>query len=237
MAEQFVSKGDVMAADRQAARDEVEVPDEGTRNRHNKSSRRRSNPQLTRKYLKLKKKHRELERMFLGTTIGLVVLTLFLGGWAFKATSNYRGAMHSRYLESEALKTAQVEIDATKAELAALVENRIPNLRTFAADEVIPIGESYVRNVAFTVARKEGLPIYEYKVVVSNETDIMVRPEIEILMFDNIGIEIGRSKVPVKSADGPVSNFTLYPNEVESYGSDIALGPNVTPSYFKVRID
>ena len=145
--------------------------------------------------------------------------------------------MHSRYLESEALKVAQAEIEATQGELAALVENRIPNLQPFAADEVISIGQSYVRNVSFSVARKEGLPIYEYKVVVSNETDIMVRPNIVILMFDPVGIEIGRSKVPVKSTDGPVSNFTLYPNEVASYASNIALGPGATPAYFRLQID
>lgn len=226
-----------MVGDQEAARDQAEGPSKGSRARHSGSSRRRSNPLLTRKYLKLKKKHRELEKLFLGVTIGLVVLSLFLGGWAFKATGSARKAMHSRYLENEALATAQTELEATRGELAALVENRIPNLQAFAADQVITIGERYVRNVTFTVARKEGLPIYEYKVVVSNETDIMVRPEIEILMFDPVGIEIGRSKVPVMSEDGPISDFTLYPNEVESYGSDIALGPGVTPAYFKLLID
>lgn len=226
-----------MAADREATRGQAEVPGKGTRGRHHKSSRRRSNPELTRKYLKLKKKHRELEKLFLGSTIGLVVLCFFLGGWAYKATGNYRKAMHSRYLESEVLKTAKVEIDATKAELAALVENRIPHLKSFAADQVIPIGESYVRNVTFTVARKEGMPIHEYKVVVSNETDIMVRPSITILMFDSVGIEIGRSKVPVNSTDGPIADFTLYPNEVESYGAEVALAAGATPAYFKLQID
>ena len=226
-----------MAVDQEPDRGQGENSNKGSPGRHHRHSRRRSNPELTRKYLSLKKKHRELEKMFLGAMIILVALCFFLGGWAYKATANYRKAIHSRYLESEVLKTAKAELEATKGELAALVENRIPNLQPFAADEVISIGQSYVRNVSFSVARKEGLPIYEYKVVVSNETDIMVRPNIVILMFDSVGIEIGRSKVPVKSTDGPVSNFTLYPNEVASYASNIALGPGATPAYFRLQID
>ena len=71
----------------------------------------------------------------------------------------------------------------------------------------------------------------------SNETDIMVHPEIAILMFDRVGIEIGRSKVPVRTENGPIRNLTLYPNEVESYGSNITIGPDTTPAYFKLQID
>ncbi len=226
-----------MAVDQEPDRGQGENSGKDSRGRHQRHSRRRSNPELTRKYLSLKKKHRELEKIFLGAMIILVALCFFLGGWAYKATANYRKATHSRYLESEAVATAQEEIEAIKGELAALVENRIPNLQTFVADQVIPVGESYVRNVTFTVVRREGLPIYEYKVVVSNETDIMVRPGVTILMFDEVGIEIGRSKVPVSSTDGPITNFTLYPNEVESYGSDIALGRGDTPAYFKLQIN
>ncbi len=223
-----------MVGDREAARDETEGPSSGSQARNPKSSRRRSDP-LTRKYLKLKKKHRELEKMFLGVTIGLIVLALFLGGWAYKATGDARDVLRSRYLESNALVAVESELEATKGELAALVENRIPNLQIFAADQVIPIGESYVRNVTFTVARKDGLPTYEYKIVLSNETDIMVRPEIDILLFDRLGIEIGRSTVPVNSEEGPISDSTLYPNEVESYGSNITLASGEAPSYFKLQ--
>ena len=127
-----------MAEVGEATQDQAEVPGKRPRGRHQNHSRRRSHPELTKKYLALKKKHGELRKLFLGATIGLVVLCFFLGGWAFKATGNYRKAMHSRYLESEALATAQAEIEATKGELAALVENRIPNLQPFVADEVIP---------------------------------------------------------------------------------------------------
>ena len=56
-------------------------------------------------------------------------------------------------------------------------------------------------------------------------------------MFDRVGIEIGRSKVPVLSNEGPITDFTLYPNEVESFGSDIALGLGAEPAYFKLQIN
>ena len=227
-----------MAASVESSRGKAEAPGKGPRARHQRSgSRRRSNPELTRKYLALKKKHSELEKMFLGSTIGLLVLCFILGGWAFNATQNHRKALHGRYLESEALGKSNSELEATRAELAALVEQRIPSLRVFEADRVIPIAESYVRNLAFTLTRKEGVPIYEYKVVVHNDTDIMARPEITILMFDRLGIEIGRSEVPTRPSDGPVVDFTLYPGESESYASGIALGPNVEPAYFKLEID
>jgi len=225
-----------MTAAGETATDHAEDSSRGSRGRHHKHSRRRSNPELTRKYLALKRKHRELEKVFLGAVTGLAVLCLFLGGWAYRATDNYRQAMHSRYLESEALAAARSEIDATKSELATLIENRIPNLQPFVADQVVPICKSYVRNVTFTVARKDGRPIYQYQLVVSNQSDIMVQPDVSVLMFDRVGIEIGRSEVPVHAQDGPVTEFTLYPNEVESYGADIDLGSSAVPAYFKLQI-
>lgn len=229
------AEGEIMAAE-EATSEIGQVKSRSGRSRPD-GSRRKGNPELTRKYLALKKRHKELERLFLASTIGLVVLCFILGGWAFKATSNHRSALHSRYLESAALAEAKAQLKTTRGELATLIEGRIPNLHVFKADEVIPIEQSYLRNISFTEMRKNDIPVYEYKLVTHNETDIMLTPRATILMFDELGVEIGRSSVPPHMSDGPVTDHTLYPDEVQSYAAAIEIAPEASPSYFKLDVD
>lgn len=201
------------------------------------SSRRKAHPQLTRKYLTLKKRHKELERLFLASTIGLVVLCFILGGWAFNETRNHRSALHSQYIESDALASAKKQLKELRATLSSLIDGRIPNLHVFKPDEVMPIDQSYIRNISFTEARKSGLPLFEYKLVTHNATDIMLVPHATILMFDSTGVEIGRATIPPRTSEGPIVDHTLYPNEVQSYSAAITIAPEVSPSYFKIDIE
>jgi len=143
-----------------------------------------------------------------------------------------RVAFESRLRETEAeLLSTREALAAAQASVGMLVEQRIPGLRPLQPNQVVAIGESSVRDIAFTTLRgseKNGL---EYKAVIENDSTVPVSPAVRVLLFDRVGVELGRSQIGLEP-DG--KKTTLRPGEIRSYFAVVKLDPGREPAYFRL---
>lgn len=185
-----------------------------------------------------KRQTRSVKRLVAGLSVGcalLFFLTLFLGiqlGIAARET-NYLTVIERK--QARELEAMRPELDQLKAEVAELVKSRIPNLNPLKFDEVITVEEGYVRNIVFTLAKKNDVKQYEYKMVMDNRGLTAVHPDIKLLFFNHIGIQVGGSEIGVDK-DGEPTLEVLERGEIRTRSSVVELSEEADPSYFLIRI-
>ncbi len=135
------------------------------------------------------------------------------------------------------LSEVVAELESVTKDRDELVNARIPGLELLTYDESIQIGNLYVRNVIFTLAMKNNTPSYEYRVVFSNDTLSTVIPNLQIVLFDEMGIQLGEARVPADSTNGAEVSFTLDPAEVRTHSGAIEFFSAGTPRYFSLQIN
>ena len=128
------------------------------------------------------------------------------------------------------------ELETLRNEMDTLVQNRIPGLLPLKYDEVINIDDKYIRNIIFTLVKNGKKRNYEYRMVIHNDTLSVIRPIVEILLFNNIGIQVGATQVEYMDASSGAERPALDPGEVRSYSSSIDLIRDEEPSYFLLAI-
>jgi hypothetical protein len=129
------------------------------------------------------------------------------------------------------------ELETVKNELDVLVQERIPGLIPLTYDEAINIDNEYVRNIIFTLAKTGKKNIYEYRLVLHNNTLSIARPKARIILFSDIGIQIGMAQIEQTDASTETdARAALDPGEVRSYTAAIDLIRNEEPSYFLLDI-
>lgn len=136
---------------------------------------------------------------------------------------------------SRELETLRPEVEVLKANIAELVEARLPNLNELKFDEVIPISRDYVRNIVFTLAKKQGIKRYEYKLVMDNRGYTTVSPQITLLFFDGVGIQVGSSDIGIDK-DGDPTLDVLERGEIRTHSAHVEIPDDLDPDYFMVRI-
>jgi hypothetical protein len=184
-----------------------------------------------RKYKELKAAHQRLRRQFAACAAGLVTLSAGFGAWALHATHAHRELATAHFRQRAALAQAEATAQRAAEEVAALVQGRIPNLHPVALDQVIPVARGHVKNVAFAMLREDGVPSYEFKVLLENASEAMAIPRVRLLLFDRLGVEIGRASV-VAGGDGSGDDEILYPGTARSYAGTFALARDAEPAYF-----
>ena len=172
--------------------------------------------------------------------VGLAILfTLtYIFTWfhiAGKSTELLQSTVQLRKMDAT-LKNVSAELETIRSERDALVQGRIPNLLPLTYDEAIPIGEEYVRNVIFTLVKSGKNKIYEYRLVLHNDSLGIVRPKVEIFLFNDIGIQIGVAQVTSSDATTDVDRVELDPGEVRSYSSTIDMIRDEEPNYFLLTL-
>ncbi len=193
--------------------------------------RRRVGAHALRKYKDLKLEHQRLRRRFVASCAGLVALAAGFGAWATHATHAQRELATAHFRQRAALAEAEATAQRAEQELAALVQGRIPNLHPLALDQVIPVGRHVVKNVAFAQLREDGVPSYEYKLLLQNDSELMAIPRVRLLLFDRLGVEIGRAQVTANEGEGAEDEI-LYPGTARSYSGRFALAREALPAYF-----
>ena len=126
------------------------------------------------------------------------------------------------------------ELETLRSERDALVQGRIPNLLPLRFDEAIPIDTGYIRNVIFTLVKNGSNTVYEYRLVLSNDGLSIVRPKVEIFLFNELGIQIGTAQVEPGDATTNIERATLEPGEVRSYSATIKMLREGKPAYFLI---
>ena len=131
-----------------------------------------------------------------GLSLLAVILMLF-GVIKINSLSNTNDLLTFRLQENEQkLIKMRIELRETQRQLEAAVEGRFPQLRRLEFDKVLPLHEGLVQNILFTLIKKSDNNRYEYKLVMENDTGSMSTPEVKVLLFGRLGVQLGTNEVP-----------------------------------------
>jgi len=86
-------------------------------------------------------------------------------------------------------------IQQLQQENAALVKSRLPGLRPLDIDKIITLNQAFVKSITFSLSGKGGNKLYEYRMLLDNQEGRVVKPAVEILMFDRNGIQLGTARM------------------------------------------
>ena len=180
---------------------------------------------------------RRYRLLLAGLTVLFLVILIF--SWlqtARKSSEHHQAILDLRKQEILAKQLTE-ELATIKTEQDILVQNRIPGLIPLRYDEAIDIDHEYARNIIFTLAKTGNKNIYEYRLVLHNNTLSIIRPKARIILFSDIGIQIGMAQIEQSNAITDTDARTsLDPGEVRSYTASIDLISNEEPSYFLLDI-
>jgi cell division protein FtsB len=138
--------------------------------------------------------------------------------------------------QEKQLSSMRAELAATTTERDALVQERIPGLIPIQYDQTITPDNEFIRNIIFTMVKTGQKETYEYRLVMQNDSLSVVRPMVEILIFNDVGIQIGMAEVQHKDASTTTGRPALDPGEVRSYTAAINLIRDEEPYYFLLAV-
>ena len=137
------------------------------------------------------------------------------------------------------LRTQRHELDSTiqklaqaEERLAALAQGRIPDLFSLTVDQATQFEAGIVQNIIFSLVGVGAEKSYEYRIVLRNEGKEILEPNVKILLFDELGIQIGSALVPGEEDGASGRATTLEPQETRSYVGGIPQRQLNEPKYF-----
>lgn len=164
--------------------------------------------------------------------IALVIMVMSIGLSSLSAenarlvTENNRKAR-----EAEQMRT---QLTAVTEQRDALVRGRIPRLKLLKYDQAIDLNQAYVRNVIFTLTRSSDAVTHEFRMVLHNDSLSVVNPQVKIVLFDAVGIQIGMATLNRSAVISQKDRTLLDPGEVRSYSGAIPVNGREQPMYFLV---
>jgi len=170
------------------------------------------------------------------------ISTLFLLSYIFtwfyldRKSTEYEQMLLEFRKQEITVKAISNELATARSELDALVQGRIPALLPLTYDEAITVDDGYIRNIIFTLVRNGKKRNYEYRLVMHNDSLSVIRPVVDILLFNDIGIQIGVAQIKYMDASSGTERSVLDPGEVRSYTSSIDLIRDEEPSYFLLAV-
>ena len=175
---------------------------------------------------------RRYKILLAGIAILFMLTYLFTWFYITRKSAESEQALLELRLQEKKLKTLNSELDTVRNERDALVQGRIPGLLPLKYDETITPEHQYIRNIIFTMVKNGQQENYEYRLVIQNDTLSVIHPMVEILLFNDIGIQIGLSRVQHKAVSTATGRASLDPGEVRSYTATIDLIRDEDPHYF-----
>ena len=181
---------------------------------------------------------RRYQLLLAGISILFLIILIFSWLQTARESSEYHQAILDLRKQEVLAKNLASELETVKNERDILVQERIPGLIPLTYDEAINIDNEYVRNIIFTLAKTGKKNIYEYRLVLHNNTLSIARPKAKIILFSDIGIQIGMAQIEQTDASTETdARAALDPGEVRSYTAAIDLTRNEEqPSYFLLDI-
>jgi hypothetical protein len=175
---------------------------------------------------------------YLLACISTLFLLTYIFTWFYldRKSTEYEQMLLEFRKQEITVKTISNELETARSELDALVQGRIPALLPLKYDEAITVDDNYIRNIIFTLVRNGKKRNYEYRLVMHNDSLSVIRPVVDILLFNDIGIQIGVAQVKYMDASAGTERSVLDPGEVRSYTSSIDLIRDEEPSYFLLAV-
>jgi len=169
--------------------------------------------------------------------ISTALLLLACGGlalWGLNQHSTRVAAMGRLQAQNKGLAdqlfAATTALEESRLSLDTLVNSRIPGLLPFRIGEPISVDTPFVREIRFKPAT---LPAsgYECKLVIENDSSSVIRPNISVAVFDDVGIEVARAQLVDASHD------SLRPDEVRSFFANLESADGIVPGHFRITSD
>lgn len=167
--------------------------------------------------------------------IAMIIMIMSIGLSSLSAENAQLVADNNR--KARELEQARTELATVTAQRDVLVSGRIPRLQPLQYDHAINIQQGYVRNVIFTLTRSSDGPTHEYRMVLHNDSLSVVNPQVKIVLFDAVGIQIGMATLNRSTATAEKDRTLLDPGEVRSYSGIIPVHGKETPEYFLILSD
>lgn len=178
-------------------------------------------------------------KLLLGVVVVMILVDFFtalLLGIQTYDLDRQNGILRGDLAKSqEELHRVVPELQQLRRELDALIRGKLPYLRELEYDRVLPLNEGYLRNISFTRIVNRSAQSYEYKLVVQNNTNAPLWPEIQLALFNELGIQVGSTEIGTAN---PVAlkAASLGIGEVRSYSAIFQLADkNALPMYFMIR--
>ncbi len=128
------------------------------------------------------------------------------------------------------------ELHKLRADLDTLTRGKLPNLHRLEYDRVVPLDKQYLKNITFTEMVNNDHRSHEYRLVLQNNTGIPLWPQIQLLIFDALGIQVGSAEIGTRQPNALKAGH-LGVGEVRSYAAVIELADKkAVPTYFMIRI-
>ncbi|MBI5751806.1 MAG: hypothetical protein HZA59_06635 [Hydrogenophilales bacterium] len=174
-----------------------------------------------------KKSQRLMLAVALAISLLLLLVFSVIAGIRIDAiTKEAQIAQAELFQTKQALAKTIPELEQARKELSNQIKGKFPHLLELAPDKVIKLDTGYVKNIVFTVLQKNGKPLYEYRLVMENMSDSMVRPDARVFVFDHRGAQIGMGEIADRGE--------MAPGESRSYSSTVERFIEVEPRYFYV---
>lgn len=169
-------------------------------------------------------------------TVLLLVTIIFTWLHIKRVEHNAQQALLELRVEKNKLSQLSSELQTVKLERDSLVKQRIPGLIPLSFDETITPDNRFIRNIIFTLLKTGDKEHYEYRIVMHNDSLSVVDLKVTILLFNDVGIQIGQSLVDQTMAAGDSNRAALDPGEVRTYTASIQLTRDQQPGYFMLEV-
>jgi hypothetical protein len=179
---------------------------------------------------------RRYKYLLAGISILFLMTYVFTWFYAARKSAESEQALLELRIQKKTLNTINDELETVRAERDALVQGRLPGLLPLTYDETITTDNKYIRNIIFTMVKNGQKETYEYRLVMQNDTLSVIHPIVEILLFNDIGIQIGLAQVEHTDASTMTGRAALDPGEVRSFTAAIDLVREEQPHYFLLAV-
>lgn len=160
---------------------------------------------------------------------------LLLGTQVYTLNRQNQTLRSSLAQTEEKLRQVTPELQKLRVDLEELIRGKLPRLRKLEYDQVLSLDDQYLKNITFTEIVNRDSRNHEYKLVVQNNTSAPLWPEIQLLVFNELGIQVGSAEIGTRQPNA-LKASSLGVGEVRSYTASIDLADEeTTPTYFMIR--
>jgi hypothetical protein len=178
-------------------------------------------------------------KLLLGIVVAMILVDFFTA--LLLGTQTYELSRQNEVLRSDLAKSQEQlhqtlpELQKLRQEMDELIRGKLPHLRKLEYDQVVSLDEGHLKNISFTKVINRGVHSYEYKLVVQNNTHAPLWPEIQLYLFNELGIQVGSTEIGT-ATPGSLKANSLGVGEVRSYSASFQLSDaSALPTYFMIR--
>lgn len=195
--------------------------------------RRRSTEAATRRKLRWLK-------LVLALLLVLLVAGSAAGVLGIAQLQRLRGEAHQL---ATALRLAEAELARTRSrliqlndDLRILQDNRIPGVAELLFERPLSIEQRYLKTLTFVAPDPEMQAQMHYTAVLENRSGAPVLPQVQILLFDATGLQVGQVELDAAHAEPEEAAAKLAPGEVRRYSAPIELTLQRPARFFLVEV-